>query len=121
MDKVVEAKLLKTPQDFTNLISLQELSTQMTILDFIKKNLHKYQMNYVSSFMKTPDDVLKYIPEKDHSQYLRNTRKNYDRDKPEKGDTLRKWLIRESKERSWSSQLPQITHFFVNVKDKKIE
>ena len=63
-------KTLKTSHDFTELLSLSELDIQMEVLGFLQENLFDYQMNYLKSFLKTFDEVIEYIPDKDYPIYF---------------------------------------------------
>ena len=62
--------LLKSPSDFTELLSLSELSTQMKVLEFLQCNMLNYQRDYVKSFIKTKDEVLDFIPAEDVEKYF---------------------------------------------------
>jgi hypothetical protein len=72
---------LKTSQDFNELLSLSELDIQMEVLGFLQENLFDYQMNYLKSFLKTIDEAIEYIPEKDYTEYF---------NRQETGDTWEK-------------------------------
>ena len=61
---------LKTSQDFNELLSLSKLDIQMEVLGFLQENLFDYQMNYLKSFLKTIDEAIEYIPEKDYHIYF---------------------------------------------------
>jgi hypothetical protein len=65
----MELREIKAPVDFTELLDLQDLSTQMHIFDYLKTNLHEYQHKYILSFVKTSDEVLEYLSDGDISKY----------------------------------------------------
>ena len=65
-------KTLRTTQDFTELLSLSELSTQMEVLSFLQGNLFDYQMNYFKSHLLTFDELLAFIPDKDKKVYFKD-------------------------------------------------
>lgn len=61
---------LKTSEDFTELLSLSKLSTQMEVLSFLQNNLFSYQMNYFQSHLLTFDELMEFLPEKDKPTYF---------------------------------------------------
>ena len=94
--KFVVLNTLKTAQDFTELLELSELKVQMEVLGFLQENLYEYQLNYFKSHLKTFQELVDYLPEKDLPIYfpvreydngkylsfsLKYAKKIYDRDK----------------------------------------
>ena len=68
VEKVV--KTLRTTQDFTELLNLAELKTQMEVLGFLQDNLYEYQMNYFKSQLMSFDEVWDYISDNDKPKYF---------------------------------------------------
>lgn len=65
----MKVNLLKTPADFTELLDLQDLITQSTVLKHLQNNQRKYQESFIKSFIKNRNDVLKYIPANHWNDY----------------------------------------------------
>lgn len=68
-EKPIKINLIKAPADFNELLDLQDLKTQMSVLEHLQKNLNKYQLDFVKSFIKTSKEVIDCIPPEDIGEY----------------------------------------------------
>lgn len=64
-----ENNYIKIPKDFNNLNDLTELVNNYEVMCKLQSCLNNYQEQYFNSFLKTYDEVLSYIPEKDYDKY----------------------------------------------------
>jgi len=117
---------LKTSQDFTELLSLSELSTQLEVLSFLQSNLFEYQMNYLKNHLMTFDEMMAYIPENEKKIYFKEYT-DYKLNKAYKKVYKRyseEYLREKLKYRYWKRSKPAYfdyvkTHYFlVNTVDK---
>jgi hypothetical protein len=88
--------ILESPSDFTEMLSLSELNTQMHVLEFLQNNMLEYQRDYVRSFIKTKSEVLDFIPVSDVDSYFPKYR-TYKDNQEFIVDTKNKELIEISK------------------------
>lgn len=76
--------VLTSPADFTEQLSLSELSTQMVVLNFLQTNLLDYQRNFVKSFIMTIPAILDILPDDEYSTYLKGYQESFwIKDRPE--------------------------------------
>lgn len=82
-DKQIKVNLIKAPADFNDLLDLQDLKTQMSVLEHLQGNLRKYQMDFIKSFIKTSEEVIKCIPPESIGEYEIHNCYDYDFAYPE--------------------------------------
>ncbi len=68
-EKPIKINPIKAPADFNDLLDLQDLKTQMCVLEHLQNNLKKYQLDFVKSFIKTSKEVIDCIPPENLSEY----------------------------------------------------
>lgn len=66
---MLKATSIKIPADFTELLDLSTLETQMKVLSHLTNNLAEYQNNFLKSHLKTADELLDYIPKRQHKSF----------------------------------------------------
>lgn len=103
-EKPIKINPIKAPADFNDLLDLQDLKTQMSVLEHLQKNLKKYQLDFVKSFIKTSKEVLDYIPAEIFKEYEIFNCYDYDFSTPEEIEKFAK------SEKNW----------IVNPRDKRI-
>jgi hypothetical protein len=100
---MVKVNLIKAPADFNDLLDLQDLKTQMSVLDHLKSNLRKYQMDFIRSFIKTSDEVIKCIPPEDIGEYEIFNCYDYDFTYPEHikkfRESAKNWVVNHKDKR----------------------
>jgi len=67
--KLKEQKYIKIPTDFTSLHDLKELLENYELTSKLQNALNDYQEHYITSNMKTLDEVLEYIPKTQYEKY----------------------------------------------------
>ncbi len=94
-----EERFIKIPADFKSLHDLKELVSNYDMVNRLVNALNGYQRLYLESFLMTPDEVLKYIPEKQQRDYVLINRerlhyhsKSYEYEKKRKKLTLADYL-----------------------------
>lgn len=70
---VKEVTKLKLPINPGDLLNLYDLRDQLRLKEELEKNTDKYIWDYFKSFLKTSDEVLKYIPEEMYGKYSLNS------------------------------------------------
>lgn len=68
--KKPEAKFIKIPTDFKSLHDLGELVDNYELASRLSEALNGYQRKYVDSYLMTGDEVLRYVPESQHAEYV---------------------------------------------------
>jgi hypothetical protein len=68
-EKPIKINPIKAPADFNDLLDLQDLKTQMSVLEHLQNNLKKYQLDFVKSFIKTSQEVIDCIPPENLGDY----------------------------------------------------
>jgi len=68
-EKPIKVNPIKAPADFNDLLDLQDLKTQMGVLEHLQNNLKKYQLDFVKSFIKTSEEVIGCIPPENLCEY----------------------------------------------------
>lgn len=63
------ADYIKIPKDFKSLHDLKELIGNYEVVSRLSNALNNYQSMYIESFFMDIDEVLKYIPPKQHSEF----------------------------------------------------
>lgn len=96
-EKPIKINLIKAPADFNELLDLQDLKTQMSVLEHLQNNLNKYQLDFVRSFIKTSKEVLDYIPAEVLGEYEIFNCDDYDFSDPEDvkkfAKSKKKWVV----------------------------
>jgi len=92
---------IKIPNNFNELHDLKHVSEAAEVAKELLSNLEMFYFKYVMSFIREKGEVLKYIPESQHSTYLKNT---------SSGDEL-----------TLDELLVHHKHYLVNTKNKTLE
>jgi len=66
---IKEKGFIKIPVDFQSIHELKELINNYELVSKLSNALNNYQQAYVDSFFKTPEEVIKYIPESQINNY----------------------------------------------------
>ena len=64
-------QFIKIPTDFKSLHDLKDLVNNYDLVSRLSNLLNNYQKAHIDSYLMTMDEVLEYIPEKDHESYDR--------------------------------------------------
>jgi hypothetical protein len=67
--KSVTVDYIKIPKDFKSLHELKDLVNNYDLVTRLSQALNGYQRMYLDSYLMTYDDVLRFIPESQHSVY----------------------------------------------------
>lgn len=62
-------QFIKIPTDFKSLHDLKDLVNNYDLVSRLSNLLNNYQKAHIDSYLMTMDEVLEYIPEKDHESY----------------------------------------------------
>ena len=118
--KTTLVKTLRTTQDFTELLSLSELSTQMEVLSFLQNNLFDYQMNYFKSHLMTFEEMMTYIPEKDKGIYFKESQYREYKGKGQYLPYSEKYVREEMSGKNYGGSNYISTHYFLVNTIKKV-
>jgi len=67
---IVEVEELKSPEDFSSLLNIQELKKQQAIFDNLNENLFKYKKRFFESFLVKWDEIDSHLSEDDNKLFL---------------------------------------------------
>lgn len=75
-ENIVKIEELKSPEDFSSLLNIQELKKQQEIFDNLNENLFNYKKRFFESFLVKWDEIDSHLSDDDSKLFLEKLNKS---------------------------------------------